>query len=344
MLAPNPVQLTHNARDNCCFRADYALAPLLLAARPIFALYGDAGRLRFHANFDAGHNYGLENREALYRLLKEFFFAANPGFSAEELPSAAEVRSPEQMRVPLPADNEDFHTVASKLSRTLPRSPAAATDPAARRARLREITRWTDYGATAHQVNIRDQSGVAITATRLSLDGVWTVPVLEFAEGGSTGTTVVLADAGKSTLANEIQQLLQQKRRVVAIDPFYFGESRIETRDYLFALLASALGERPLGIQAGQVAAVARWLKQKYGPVSLAAYGPRTSLIALVAAAVETEAVRDVKLVRPLASLREVIQRDLTMVDAPELFCFGLLEEFDMPQLSALVSPRPVMQ
>ena len=28
---------------------------------------------------------------------------------------------------------------------------------------------------------------------------------------------------------------------LLAFDPFYFGESRLETRDYLFALLASAL-------------------------------------------------------------------------------------------------------
>ena len=38
----------------------------------------------------------------------------------------------------------------------------------------------------------------------------------------------------------------------------------------------------------------------------------------------------DVKLVRPLSSLREVIQRDMAVTDAPELFCFGLLEQFDM--------------
>ena len=38
---------------------------------------------------------------------------------------------------------------------------------------------------------------------------------------------------------------------MIAIDPFYFGECRIETRDYLYALLVSALGERPLGMQAG---------------------------------------------------------------------------------------------
>jgi len=343
MLAPNPVQLAHNARDNCCFRADYALAPLVVAVRPVYSLYDAQGRLRSHANFDPGHNYGQENREALYKFLKEFFFAADPKFSAEEIPSAAEVRSAEELRVPLPANNEDLHTIATKLSQKLPRNPEVPTEPAAldrwrqdRRARLREITRWPEYQVTATSVNTRSAAGVTITATRLSLDGTWTVPALEFAAGESTGTTIVFADAGKSTLANEIHKLLQQKRRVVAIDPFYFGESRMESRDYLFALLASSVGERPLGIQAGQVAAIARWLKQKYGPVSVAAYGPRTSLIALVATAVETGAVRDVKMVRPLTSLREVIQRDMTFADAPELFCFGLLEQFDIPQLRAL--------
>jgi dienelactone hydrolase len=338
MLAPRPLQITHNARDNCCFRADYAMAPLLVAARPIFALYGDAGRLRSHTNFDAGHNYGLENREALYQFLKEFFFAGSAQFSAQEIPSAAEVRTADQLRVPLPADNESLHTVALKLSAQLPRTQAPTRD------RLREIVRWTDYHATAHQVSTRTAGGIAITATRLSLDNTWTVPLLELSPGANTGTTLVLADSGKSTLANQIQQLLDQKQRVVTIDPFYFGESRVETRDWLFALLASSVGERPLGIESGQVAAAARWLKDKYGPVSVAAYGPRTSLIALVAAAVETDAIRDLKLVRPLTSLREVIQRDMTVTEAPELFCFGLLEAFDIPQLTDLVNPRPVVQ
>jgi len=349
MLAPKPVQVTHNARDNCCFRADYALAPLMVAVRPVYTMYDAEGRLRSHANFDAGHNYGQENREALYGFLKEFFYAADPKFSAEEIPSAKEVRSAEELRVPLPDQNEDLHTVALKLAQNLPRNPEIPTEAAARerwrqerRAKLREITRWPEYRVTAIPVSTRTAEGVTISSTRFSLDGGWTVPAVEFTGSGSTATTIVLADAGKSTLANEIQELLQQKRRVVAIDPFYFGESRMESRDYLFALLASSLGERPLGIQAGQVAAIARWLKQKYGPVSVTAYGPRTSLIALVAAGVEADAVRDVKLVRPLTSLREVIQRDMTFQDAPELFCFGLLEQFDIPQLSALAGlPKP---
>ena len=41
-------------------------------------------------------------------------------------------------------------------------------------------------------------------------------------------------------------------------------------------------------------------------------------------------------------SLKQVIEKNLTVEQAPELFCFGLLERFDMPQLLALAAPRPV--
>ncbi len=330
MVAPNPLQVANNARDNCCFRADYAQAPLLVAARPIFALFGDPGRLRAHVNFDAGHNYGLENREAFYRFVAEFFHAGSP----EEIPSAAEVRTVDQLRVPLPAGNETFHSVAVKLAGGLPR---AGGD----RSKLREIVRWPEYRVTAHRLSTETAGAVSITATRLSLDDTWTVPAIEFSRADSAaGATLLLADGGKATLANEIDQLLQQKRRVVAIDPFYFGEARVETRDFLFALLVSALGERPLGIQAGQTAAVALWLKQKYGPVSLMSFGPRAGLIAQVAAAAEPGAFADTRFTRPLTSLHEALDRDLAFTDAPELFCFGLLEYFDLPQLAALRAGR----
>ena len=42
--SPRPTLLTYNAKDNCCFRADYALAPLVQAASPVFRLLGAAER------------------------------------------------------------------------------------------------------------------------------------------------------------------------------------------------------------------------------------------------------------------------------------------------------------
>src|SRR5262245_6269481 len=85
MRAPRPTMISNNAYDNCCFRGDYANAPLLWAARPFYALYDAADKLTAHINFDPGHNYGKENREAFYRLVRDNFYGGNDAdFSCSE--------------------------------------------------------------------------------------------------------------------------------------------------------------------------------------------------------------------------------------------------------------------
>jgi hypothetical protein len=128
------------------------------------------------------------------------------------------------------------------------------------------------------------------------------------------------------------------------VDPFYFGESRIAQRDFLFALLVASVGDRPLGLQASQVAAVARWAaaQGKSGPVHLVAIGPRSSTFALVAAALENKAIGSVELRGPMTSFRQLIDDNVTVEQKPELFCFGLLEAMDIKQIAALVAPLPV--
>ena len=42
---------------------------------------------------------------------------------------------------------------------------------------------------------------------------------------------------------------------MLAVDLFYFGESKIRLHPDLFAIAVSSIGERPLGIEASQLAA-----------------------------------------------------------------------------------------
>jgi hypothetical protein len=147
-----------------------------------------------------------------------------------------------------------------------------------------------------------------------------------------------VADSGRASVAAQAQRLVTEGKRVIALDPFYFGESKIVTRDWLFALLMDGLGKRPLGIQASQVAAVARWLHTDRGAgrVTIEAVGPRSSLFSLVAAALEPGAISGFHGQNAMSSLKEILSQDLTVDKSPELFCFGLLEEFDIPGLTAL--------
>ena len=341
LRAPRPTLLTYNARDTCCFRAEYAVAPLLQAAKPIYQLYDRSRQLRHHINQDAGHNYGRDNREAFYRMLRDFFFAGSDEFAVEEIPVEDELKTAEELEVALPADNLDFHQLAMRLAETEPRDEAAAGQQG--RAKLREITKTPRYQAAAKSVGEATGGGVKAAYWQLQMGGAWTVPAVELERDRAEGTVVLVADGGRKSVTGEIRSLLGEGRRVIAVDPFYFGESHIETEDFLFAILIAALGERPLGIQAGQIAAAARWAQSRHGgPVEVHAVGPRTSLAALIAGALETEAIGGLRLVESFDSLREIIERDLGANQAPELFCFGLLEAFDIPQIAALAAPRTV--
>ncbi len=353
MRAPYPTLLTYNAADNCCFAAAHALPPLLEAARPIYHLYGAEGNLVSHINYKPGnHNFDLDNRQAFYRMLGDHFQPEATEFSANEFPSDGEVRSAEQLAVDLPATNETFHSLALSLAGELPlepelpqTAPAARRWQEARRERLSSVVRAARYEVEAEMSGEHSDGDIAATYWKLRIGASWTVPAVEITSGAASSTALLVAEDGRSSesATAETRRLLAAGARVIAIDPFYFGESSISQRAYLFALLVSAVGDRPLGLQASQVAAAARWAKRRLpvAPLTVVALGPRASLIGLVAAGLETGAIEGARLHGSLGSLREVIERDWGVNERPELFCFGLLAELDSPQLTALVAPRP---
>jgi hypothetical protein len=351
MRAPRPTLLTYNLKDDCCFASGHALPPLLEAAGPIFKLYGKEGALRSHVNEDPGtHNFEKDNRQVLYRMLGDFFYPDDKTFDANEIPVPdGEVRPKEQLDCPVPADNATFNSLATALSKGLPRKPELPKDKDAalgwqkeRRAALREIVRVKDYAVSAEKTGSEEKDGLKVTFWKLKMDADWTVPAVELVQGEPKQTAVLVADAGRAGAAEEVARLLASGHRVIAVDPFYFGESKIKGRDFLLALLVAAVGDRPLGLQAGQTAAVARWsqAEHKGGPVLLVALGPRSSLFALVAAALEEKAIGRIELHDSMGSLKEVIEKNWSVNQFPELFCFGLLEAFDIKHLAAVVAPR----
>ena len=334
MLAGRAALLTFNAKDNCCFGSDHALQPLLDAAEPIFRLYGQPERLRSHINSDPGtHNYEVDNRQAFYRMVGDNFFPGDATFNAQEILSEAEVKTNAELEVQMPEDNLDLHKLAAAASQGLPRAGATT------REKLAELVKYKAHAVVAERAGSETRGDLQATSWKLRLGETWTVPVLELSRGEPKGTALIVADNGRKDAAAQIEELLAAGQRVLAVDPFYFGESKIAQRDVLYALLVAAVGDRPLGIQASQVAAVARWAVAQFksAPVALASIGPRSSVFALVAAALEPRAIGAVKQTDPLSSLHEVIRNNWSIDQKPELFCFGLLEAFDVPQLKQLV-------
>ena len=353
LLAPRAALLTYNFKDNCCFKADHALPPLVGAAEPIYQLYGKPERLRTHVNHDPGnHNYGLDNRQQFYGMLKDFFFPNRSDVNATEIPSEKEVKTADDLKVGVPADNLNFNTLARRLADPLPRDAAIPTLPTERpawlerrRALLRETVHAHTWDLAEMAVGAEKVGPWNETDYWLRIGGQWTVPAIELAPATSkgNGTVIVLADGGRVKAADEVTRLLKKGERVLVVDLFYFGESKIRLHPDLFAIAVSSVGERPLGIESSQLAAIARWLDKKHkAPPRIVAIGPRSSLIAIVAAALEATAIGELDLQRPLNGLKDVIEKNMTLEQAPELFCFGLLERFDMPQLCDVVATRSI--
>ncbi|MDX1946739.1 MAG: DUF1080 domain-containing protein [Pirellulaceae bacterium] len=338
LLAPRVALLTFNEKDNCCFAAPHALPPLLEAARPVFALAGVAENLHDHINYDPGnHNFERDNREALYKVIARHWFAGDTAFSPTEIPCADEVKTSEQLAVALPDDNLDLQKIAENLMQSL---PAGKAD----RAAVRSVLRLDPAPGVKVAAEKSDEEKIGawqVTRWKLRVAGEWTLPIVEIGSGKEAA--LVIADGGRATTAAEVNKLLAAGKRVVALDPFYLGESKIKNKDWLFAILISSVGVRPLGVQAQQLAAASAWLKAERGAseVRLHATGPRTSLMALAAAASDP-AIDGAVLVGSLGSLKEVISQGLTVDKAPEQFCFGLLQTADIPQLAEIAGTQRI--
>ncbi len=296
MLAPRPALLTFNSKDNCCFRSDHAMQPLIDAAAPIYKLHGKTNYLRTHVNDIPGdHNFGQDNREALYRMLGDFFYGKSD-FMPMEIPCEDEVKTNTVLNVDLPDDNAGFNSLAMGLSKDLPKDPKLPTRKNAilkwqqeKRAKLAEVVHAKKYNVVAERCGTESAGETKATFWRLQMQDGWTVPAVELVRGEPKGTCIVFGDEGRRSLAMTIEECLKGGNRVLAIDPFFFGESKIASHDFLFALLVAGVGERPLGIQASQVGAVARWCKSRFPgqAVRMFAAGPRSSTFGLTAAALE---------------------------------------------------------
>jgi dienelactone hydrolase len=364
MLAPRPTLLTYNSKDACCFESGYALKPLLDAGMPAYRAFGAERSLRHHVNHDPGtHNYEQDNREAFYRILGDFFFAGSKDYNQKEIPSEDEIKGREELLVNLPENNEDFNTLAKKLSKNLPLRPELPKEKAAaekwretRRAELRELVKFKDYRVTAIKsggerrdlMRVKDPSAgneeadsIKATFWRLQMNEDWTVPAVELVRGKPKKTAILIADGGRKRAAADAEKLLDDGYRVLAVDLICIGECGSAGK---YHAMMTSVGDRILGLQAGQLAAVARWAASDIadGPVTIVAAGPRSSNIALTTAALEQKAIGRLKLHGAMGTLKEVIEQNLHINQQPEVFCFGLLKAFDVKQLASLAAPMPI--
>ena len=350
MVSPRPLLLTYNAKDDCCFVPSLILDRLKKVGDDFYNLCAAADNFQIHINEDPGtHNFDQDNREALYRFIHHHWLPADESIQPIELAvDEEEIKSEAELAVPIPVDNLTLHELAVQISQSLPR-PIEDTSKDAQRVKLSSIVQQPEYEVEQEKVDQSETDGVKITSWRFRIGAHWTLPATEFQPTGKpSGTCILTSDWGRQSMLGDVVKLLAEGKRVIAVDLLGFGEadpgSDPKDHDDVMLFLIATVGERPLGIQAAQLDAIAQWAAEtsEEQEIEIIADGPRNSLIALIAAALEPDFPLGLTLRHSRKSLREIIDQNLRIEDAPEQFCFGLFKYFDVPQLVVLAGSDAV--
>lgn len=329
MRAPKPTLLIYNGEDDCCFRAPLVKNDIFDRVQPFYALFSARDRFGWHENADPGdHNYQLDNRQQSYR-----FFARHFNLPAVEKETAvdAEVRTVDQLRVGLPDGNRTILGVAKAIA-------GRRTAGQATRARLGEVLRYQAVTLDHAWASGNTKSkGVETRSYRfdfgngLSATGVWARSLTAVE---SAPATILLHDAGRAALVDTAFERINRGDRVLAANLLFSGDMIPKpVPPSGFSQLIATMGERPLGLQAAQLIALAQWMG---GRVRIEATGIRNTTAALTAAALAPNLFADVVTNEALSSLQDVLDKPVEYRHAPELFCLDLYRYFDIADMRAL--------
>ncbi len=340
MRAPRPTLLVYNAEDDCCFRAPLVKPYIFDAVKPFFQLYGKAENLAWHENLDpATHNYQLDNRMAAYGFFYRHF--GLPPITGEPAVNS-EVKPYDELVVGLPADNLTILGLARKLARDIRRGPAT-------RERLAEIVRYREVQARPWTLDNSKNKGLETMSSRvdfsngLSATAVWLKP-LDAARVNRV--TMLLNDKGKKDSADLASERINRGEGVLAADLLFSGDSIPQRGSAAFAQLLATTGDRALGIEAGQLIALAGMARTLSGAqaLRLETAGFRSQVVGLVAAALKPGLFSEVVVHEGQKTLRHLLDAPVEYQSAPDLFCLDLFKEFDLNRIAELAAPAAVRQ
>jgi dienelactone hydrolase len=353
LRAPRPTLLIHNAEDDCCFRADLVKPYIYEQIRPFFKLYGDESALAWHENRDPGtHNYQIDNREQAYRFFTQHFHLP---VTPDEIVSDAETRSPQQLAVGLPANNLTVAGVARLLSSRIvrPAIPASQSERAswaqAQRAQLKSVIRFNPVSvenawrmANTKHLGLHTLSYRFDFDNELSATGIWLAAISSQPDAPAT---IVLNDKGYKASESVVVERVNRGEQVLALDTILNGATRpLESDGAVWPMMLATTGNRPLGLEVGQLLATAKWLQKSTGQktIRLETEGIRSQMVGLMAAALEPDLFSEIASNDVLGSLGELLDGPLVFRTTPDLFCLDLYKYFDIDRLEAVAAPTKI--
>ena len=329
MLSPRPALLIYNERDDCCFVADRAKPTVYDPIKTVYASIDNIeseATFAYYKNINPGtHNYDRDNREQLYRFLNQHF--APRLIKDQDIPCESEICSFEELVVGLPEKTANFRTLATDFMENLEKVGSAGEGS------LQDILCFqeTEVVETLLERNTDGASG------QLIFDSGLIAPVCEFrpATGSESETILLIADQGMELIIPDLTNLLRAGRSVIAVDLFLTGRAvPAEMSTSQVAMLISTVGLRGLGLQTAQLCAIIDWVCQRHDlpQISILSRGRTTGVVAELATQLCPHQVVDLTTQDALSSLRDLIDNEVEYENCPTLFCFGLLQHFEVGQ------------
>ncbi len=341
LRAPRPTLLVYNAEDDCCFRAPLVKRDIFDGVASLFRLFDRERAFGWHENSDPStHNYQLDNRMQAYRFFARHFGLPEP---AAEIPVDPQIKSFDELRVGIPAGNLTIAALARKLA-AFTTHPETAAAPADGRAVLKETVRYRPpLLRSAWALANTKNKGLESIAYEFRFDdglsaaGVWLKAVTTPA---SAPVTILLNDEGKKAAAADASERLNRGEQVLALDVLFTGDGSPKPAAYNYSHVMSGAGVRPLGMRAAQLIAIANWVRRtNRAPMRIETTGMRSQVTAVIAAALAPKIFSHCISRAGVESLRYLLDKPVAYQNAPELFCFNLLREFDLDQLEAMAAP-----
>jgi hypothetical protein len=153
--------------------------------------------------------------------------------------------------------------------------------------------------------------------------------------------------------ANSIAWRLNQGEQVLALNLLFIGDASPDKisgprslwePSTLYSQLLASLGERPIGLEAAQLLAATKWMRERASAryTRVESTGIRTQVIALIASALQPMTYTELLVREGMRSFGHLLDKPVAYQEAPDLFCLDLYKEFDILDLIALAHPTKV--
>jgi hypothetical protein len=171
----------------------------------------------------------------------------------------------------------------------------------------------------------------------LSATGIW---VAGNHIAADAPVTIVVNDRGFKASAQNVVDRVNRGEQVIALEPLFFGSTTPDDTDPAYwEMLVACSGDRPLGLEVGQLIAVAKSFRTGQRKIRLESEGIRSQVVALAAAALEPELFSEVYSNNFMISLSYLLDTPVSYRNAPDLFCLDLYKYFDIDRLTIMASP-----